>query len=102
MFLEEQGYALKKNILHQDNQSAIRLEKNCRMTCGQKSKHINIRFFWVTDRVKNEDLTIEYCPTELMLADFFTKPLQGAVFRKFREVIMGRKPISSLKWVILI
>ena len=45
--------------------------------------------FWVTDKVKNEDLTIEYCPTEVMVADFFTKPLQGAVFRKFREVIMG-------------
>ena len=102
MFLEEQGYNLKKNILYQDNQSAIRLEKNGRMSCGQKSKHINIRFFWVTDRVKNEDLTIEYCPTESMLADFFTKPLQGAVFHKFREVIMGWKPISSLRKVGLI
>ena len=97
MFLEEQGHVLKHNILYQDNQSAIRMEKNGRMSCGPKSKHINIRFFWVTDRVKNEDLTIEHCPTELMLADFFTKPLQGAVFHKFREVIMGWKPISSLK-----
>ena len=31
-----------------------------------------------------------------MLADFFTKPLQGALFNKFRDVIMGYKPISSL------
>ena len=91
--------ALKKNVLYQDNQSAIRLEKNGRMSYGQKSKHINIRFFWVTDQVKNEDLTIEYCPKELMLADFFTKSLQGAVFHKFREVIMRWKPISSLKKV---
>jgi hypothetical protein len=32
-----------------------------------------------------------------MLADFFTKPLQGNLFRKFREVIMGHKHINSLK-----
>ncbi|KAG7363058.1 hypothetical protein IV203_026418 [Nitzschia inconspicua] len=31
-----------------------------------------------------------------MLADFFTKPLQGALFRKFRDVILGHKPLSSL------
>ena len=68
----------------------------------QKSRHINIRFFWVTDRVKNEELTIEYCPTDVMVADFFTKPLQGAVFHKFREVIMGWKPMSSLKKIGLI
>ena len=32
-----------------------------------------------------------------MLADFFTKPLQGSLFRNFRNVIMGYKPIDTLK-----
>ena len=32
-----------------------------------------------------------------MLADFFTKPLQGSLFRKFRDMIMGEHPIDSLK-----
>ena len=32
---------------------------------------------------------MEYCLTELMLADFFTKPLQGAKFIEFRDIIMG-------------
>ncbi len=31
-----------------------------------------------------------------MVADFFTKPLQGNLFRKFRDVVMGYKHISSL------
>jgi hypothetical protein len=31
-----------------------------------------------------------------MLADFFTKPLQGALFRKLAAVVMGHKHISSL------
>jgi hypothetical protein len=34
-----------------------------------------------------------------MLADFFTKPLQGSLFRKFREVIMGHKHIDTLKQI---
>ena len=35
-----------------------------------------------------------------MLADFFTKPLQGSLFEKFREAIMGRKHIGTLKKVL--
>ena len=32
---------------------------------------------------------MKYCPTEEMIADFFTKPLQGALFYKFRDAILG-------------
>ena len=38
-----------------------------------------------------------YCPTGEMLADFYTKPLQGNLYRIFRDVIMGLKHISTLK-----
>jgi hypothetical protein len=31
-----------------------------------------------------------------MLADYFTKPLQGSLFRKFRAVILGHAHIHSL------
>jgi hypothetical protein len=42
-------------------------------------------------------MKIVHCPTEIMLADFYTKPLQGALFRKFRDVVLGQKPVSSLR-----
>ena len=32
-----------------------------------------------------------------MLADFFTKPLQGGLFRKFRDVLLGHKHFSTLR-----
>ena len=32
---------------------------------------------------------MQYCPTHNMLADYLTKPLQGATFRKFRDAIMN-------------
>ena len=33
---------------------------------------------------------------EKMIADFFTKPLQGSLFRLFRDIILGFKHISEL------
>jgi hypothetical protein len=41
-------------------------------------------------------IRIRHCPTLQMLADFFTKPLQGSLFRKFRDVVLGYHHIDSL------
>ena len=96
MFLEAQGFAIKENILYQDNQSSIKIEKNGKKSSGQKTKHMDNRYFWIKDRLENEGIEVEYCPTEKMIADFFTKPLQGALFRKFRDIVLGYKHISTL------
>ena len=96
MFMEAQGYPTSQCVFEQDNESAIKLEKNGRSSCGPKSRHINIRYFFIKERTTTEDITIRHCPTLEMLADFFTKPLQGALFRKFRDVILGYKHINTL------
>ncbi|KAI2506453.1 Reverse transcriptase (RNA-dependent DNA polymerase) [Fragilaria crotonensis] len=95
-FLEAQGYKIEENVFEQDNESAIRLEKNGRMSAGPKSRHINIRYFWMKDRIKSEGIEVRHCPTLQMVGDFFTKPLQGALFKKFRDVIMGDKHMNTL------
>ena len=95
-FLEAQGYKLKHNIMYQDNQSAMLLEKNGRTSCTGNSRHVNVRFFWVKDRVDKKELSIEYCPTERMVAAFYTKLLQGNLFQRLKEIIMGWKPITAL------
>ena len=96
MFLREQGYIITDNTIYQDNQSTIRMLKNGRNSCTGNSRHINIRYFFVKDRVDKGEVRVEYCPTLQMLGDFFTKPLQGALYIKFRDVIMGYEPITSL------
>lgn len=96
MFIEEQGYKVEEKILYQDNQSAIRIETNGKMSSGQKTKHMDNRFFWIKDRLKSEGIRVEYCPTAKMIADFFTKPLQGNLFRILRAVVMGYAHIDSL------
>ena len=65
------------------------LEINGRESSGRRTKHINVRYFFIKDRVASGEVTIKYCPTEMMLADPFTKSLQGAAFRKFRALIMN-------------
>ena len=96
MFLEEQGFFLGKNIVYQDNQSAIKMERNGRNSCTGNSRHVDIRYFFVKDRVDKGEISVEYCPTDIMLADYLTKPLQGRKFHLFRAVIMGYKPLSVL------
>lgn len=75
LFLQAQGFCVTNNIVYQDNQSSIKLENNGRGSSGKHSRHINICYFFVTDRVAQGDLSIKYCPTDMLIADFYTKPL---------------------------
>jgi hypothetical protein len=93
--LEAQGYSVNDNILFQDNKSAILLERNGKASSSKRTKHTAIRYFFITDRVTNGNLTISWCPTADMIGDYMTKPLQGASFRKFRDLIMGVLPITD-------
>jgi len=43
--MEAQGHKMSEMMFEQDRESAIRMETNGRMSAGQKSRHINIRFF---------------------------------------------------------
>jgi hypothetical protein len=78
-FLEAQGYEVRDNIVYQDNQSIISFEKNGRGSSSKRTRHINVRYFFVNYRIKSKEVKVEYCPTGDMIDDFFTKPL-------FREV----------------
>ena len=94
-FMECQGYKIDKAIMYQDNQSAILLERNGRLSCGKNTKHLSIRYFFITDYISTGDIEVQYCPTEEMVADFFTKPLQGSPFKKFRDMILGYTPMNE-------
>ena len=89
-FLKAQGYEVTENIiLYQDNKSSIFLEKNGKASSSKRTRHNAIRYFFVTNRIAKGELTVEWCPTADMIADFMTKPLQGALFHRFRDIVMG-------------
>ena len=90
-FLEAQGNEANNTIVFQDNKSAIVLEKNGKLSSTKRTKHINICYYFIQDRWSRGEFEIEHCPTDKMIADFFTKPLQGKKFLKFQAEILGMK-----------
>ena len=90
-FLNWQGYNAKDTILYPDNKSAILLDKNGKNSSSKRKKHIAIWYYFITDRVKADELNTEYCPTGDMVADYFTKPLKGNKFYQFRKKNMNLK-----------
>ena len=90
LFMEAQGHVIDQNILYQDNKSAILLEVNGKRSSSKRTRALNLRYFFLTDQVEKGNLSIEYCPTDDMTADYFTKPLTGVKFRRFKLAIMGQ------------
>jgi hypothetical protein len=88
-FLKHQGYETTDTVMHQDNKSTILLANNGRASSSKRTRHINIRYYFVTDRISGKELRLEYCPTKQMVADFFTKPLQGQLFYNLRAEVMN-------------
>ena len=85
--MEAQGIKKGNIMLLQDNMSAILLERNGMVRSGKRIRHLSTRAFWIEDQMKKEMVNVEQESTDDMVADFFTKPLQDSVFRKFRKLI---------------
>jgi hypothetical protein len=85
----QQGGVSTEDVLYQDNEATMLLQKNERMSCGKGSKHIHIRYFFITDQIKQKELKVLHCTTRELIADYYTKPLQGGQFNKFRDLILG-------------
>ena len=89
IFLEAQGYQVDDAIMYQDNQSSMLLEENGHGSSGKQTHHTNIWYFFMTDWIRHNDLKVVHCPTEIMLGDYFTEPLQGAWFHQFCDAPMN-------------
>jgi hypothetical protein len=65
------------------------LEKNGKASSSKCTKHVDVRCFFVTDRINKNELSVEWCPTGNVIGDHATEPLQGPTFKKFRDCIVG-------------
>ncbi|KAK9046686.1 hypothetical protein V6N11_052567 [Hibiscus sabdariffa] len=72
--------------IHCDNLAAVFMAKNNKS--GSRSKHIDIKYLAIRERVKETKVVIEHISTEQMLADPLTK---GMPPHKFKDhvVTMG-------------
>jgi hypothetical protein len=82
------GISSNVPTLFEDNQPAIQLIRGGR-PASNASKHIAVRFFSFTEKLKDGTLVLQHMPTADMVADILTKPLTGFIFAKLSAKILG-------------
>ena len=88
-FQKEQGCEIHDNVIYQDNQRAIKLENNGRLSRIKRTRHINIRYYFITDKITKQEASVKFCPTLDIIGEYFMKALQGSQFHRFCSIIIG-------------
>ncbi|PIK40429.1 hypothetical protein BSL78_22712 [Apostichopus japonicus] len=78
---------VKPTLIFEDNQGTIALSKD--PINHQRSKHIDIRYYFIRTEVNRGKIIIHYCPTEDMIADVMTKPATKLKLEKFAKFFFG-------------
>ncbi|KAF7564387.1 uncharacterized protein PtrM4_152160, partial [Pyrenophora tritici-repentis] len=81
-YVNENGITVQ---MYGDNQGAIALVKNPHL--HERSKHIDICYHFIRDLAEQKKLQISYIPTDEMVADGMTKPLQRVAFERFKKML---------------
>ena len=93
------GYPQPATLLRMDNTVAIGLALGT--INAKRSKAMDMRFFWIVDRIKKKQFIVEHIPGMWNLADHFTKPLPKHKFYQFLEFIAvnldSEKPLPKLQ-----
>jgi hypothetical protein len=75
-------------VLHQDNQGAIAIGKD--FVSNRRTKHIDIRYHYIRERVEKGDIELKYLSTEEMIADCLTKPVGKQILDRAMIQLFGK------------
>ena len=78
---------MRQTKVYEENQGTIALARN--PVSRQRCKHIDIKYHFIRETVNNGRVTLEYCPTEQMIADVLTKPATKLKLKKFAQDMFG-------------
>ena len=73
-------------VIHIDNTSARSLTGN--PVFRARSKHIDVKFHWLREKVADGYVRLQYVPTNLQVTDVFTKALTGEAFHRHQCVLV--------------
>lgn len=81
--------------IYEDNQGSIALAKNPEF--HKRTKHIDIRYHFVREKVEDGQVVLQYCSTKDMKADMMTKPIPAVQFEFLRNMlgIQGSRTAES-------
>jgi hypothetical protein len=65
IILNEQGYQVKGNSVYRNNQAAMKLEMNGKTSSGKRTRHFDIKYFFMNDLINWNEIKIEFCPKEV-------------------------------------
>ena len=71
--------------MYEDNQGAIEISKNAKF--HNRTKHIDVRFHFIREKVSTNEVKVVYLSTEDMLADIMTKGLTKKRFQRLRSML---------------
>ena len=72
-------------MLKEDNHVVIELSRNPRF--HNRTKHIDVAFHFIRERIASNEVKVVYCPSNDMLADIITKGLATGRFQKLRNLL---------------
>jgi hypothetical protein len=98
LFCEIQFSLLHAPVLWCDNISALALASN--PVYHARTKHIEIDYHFVREKVLNRDILIKFISTHDQLADIFTKSLSSARFLLLRSKLMVISSPISLRGAV--
>ena len=91
-YILQQGIPIGPATLFQDNMSTIFLANKGRST-SERTRHIKIRYFFITHYIETDEIVIVHMPTKSMIADALTKPLHGTLFIEMTAALTGHAHI---------
>jgi hypothetical protein len=87
----------RPHVMYVDNQSIMSIVDEWKV--GDRTKHMNVRFHYLTEKVIHEDIVLWKVHTKLNTADFLTKPLDCTTYQTHRESCMSGVVVGSRKSV---
>ena len=84
--LSDIGYKISEpTVVYEDNQGAMEIAKNPKF--HNRTKHIDIAYHFIRERIASNEVKVIYCQTDDMLADVMTKALPRDKFEKLRSML---------------
>ncbi|GMF41064.1 unnamed protein product [Phytophthora lilii] len=91
--VQPEGYTDEAVKIYEDNQGFIALAKNPEF--HKRTKHIDIRYHFVREKVEDGQVVLQYCSTKDMKADLMTKPITAVQFISLRSKLGIQAPSTA-------